>query len=429
MPPEHPLDMNSDTTICVENLGKRFRIPPTEGEQPKGLINLLSTPIRLFREIRSLTKFDEKEDSSVFWALKGIDFEVKRGEILGIIGRNGAGKSTLLKILSRIVAPTTGRIEINGRVTSLLEVGTGFHPDLTGRENIYMNGTLHGMSKREIDKKLDEIIDFSGIERFIDVPIKRYSSGMGVRLGFSVAAFLEPEILILDEVLSVGDVKFQQKCTKKIKETVESGCTVIFVSHNIAAHSVMCDTGLVLDHGRVLFHGGIGGAISSYLRLEEQKTTSFTCATDPERPCDIISGRILKEDGSEGDSYDFNEPIFIEADLEVREPLEGLQFSLAIARNMNEVFRAFDTDGGDPLALKEPGRYRFRYRIPGGILKAGVLHVSFDIGSPSILYQHLPFVMMTTILELSEVTTHRSYRQDRPGEIRAPGAWTIDFLS
>ena len=201
-----------------------------------------------------------------FWALKDVSFDVHPGEVVGIIGRNGAGKSTLLKILSRITSPTTGRVTINGRVGSLLEVGTGFHPELTGRENIYMNGSILGMSRVEIRRKFDEIVDFSGVEKFLDTPVKRYSSGMQVRLAFAVAAHLNPEVLIVDEVLAVGDAQFQQKCLSKMHDVAKSGCTVLLVSHNMAAVQNLASYALVLDNGRLRFRGDVDSGIGEYLR-------------------------------------------------------------------------------------------------------------------------------------------------------------------
>ncbi|GAA0880885.1 hypothetical protein GCM10009119_38550 [Algoriphagus jejuensis] len=217
-----------------------------------------------------------KEDESVFWALKDINFEVKEGEVLGVIGKNGAGKSTLLKILSQITDPTAGKIAIEGRVASLLEVGTGFHPELSGRENIYMNGTILGMTHREIDSKLDEIIDFSGVEKFIDTAVKFYSSGMKVRLGFSVAAHLEPEILIVDEVLSVGDYEFQRKCLGKMEDVSKNqGRTVLFVSHNLGAVNSLCSESLVLSQGEIVFKGDTKKSISKYLSQKETRRSDL----------------------------------------------------------------------------------------------------------------------------------------------------------
>ena len=210
-------------------------------------------------------------DSDCVWALKDISFEVGHGEVVGIIGKNGAGKSTLLKLLSRITSPTTGEIRIRGRIASLLEVGTGFHGDLTGRDNIYMNGAIMGMNRSEINRKLDEIVDFAGVERYLDTPVKRYSSGMFVRLGFAVAAFLEPEILVVDEVLAVGDAEFQKKAIGKMQDVSHGeGRTVLFVSHNMTAVKTLCTRGIVLENGMLTFDGGIGEAVDLYLRKHDE---------------------------------------------------------------------------------------------------------------------------------------------------------------
>jgi lipopolysaccharide transport system ATP-binding protein len=258
--------MNS--VIRVENLGKRYRVgsktDADNGSMVMAVWNTLRAPFLNYRKIKSLTQFDVPDDST-FWALKDVSFEVQPGEVLGVIGHNGAGKSTLLKILSRITEPTTGEITIKGRVSALLEVGTGFHPDLTGRENVYMNGTILGMTRKEIHRKFDEIVDFSGVEQYIDTPVKFYSSGMKVRLGFAVAAHLEPEILIVDEVLAVGDIGFQRKCLGKMNEVSKSGRTILFVSHNMAAVQSLCTHGILLHHGRVRQHGVIAETIHHYL--------------------------------------------------------------------------------------------------------------------------------------------------------------------
>jgi len=235
----------SKKAISVESLGKAYHIGLKEEDHDSLIATVgswVKAPLRNFKRLGRLdTKSaTHKEVDDIFWALRDVSFEVKRGEVVGIIGRNGAGKSTLLKILSRITEPTTGRAIIRGRVSSLLEVGTGFHPELSGRENVYMNGTILGMTKREIDRKFDEIVDFSGVEKFLDTPVKRYSSGMKVRLAFAVAAHLEPEILIIDEVLAVGDAEFQKKCLGKMQNVATGGRTVLFVSHNMTAVENLC---------------------------------------------------------------------------------------------------------------------------------------------------------------------------------------------
>ena len=224
----------------------------------EAITNAIKAPINLIKNNGGLPK------KETFWALKDITFDVNKGEVIGIIGRNGAGKSTLLKVLSRITEPTEGQITLRGRVASLLEVGTGFHPELTGRENIYLNGSVLGMTKKEINSKFDEIVEFSGVEKFLDTPVKRYSSGMYVRLAFAVAAHLEPEILIVDEVLSVGDIEFQKKCLGKMGEVAEGGRTVLFVSHNMAAISLLCNKCIVLEKGSIMTQGNVSSCIDRY---------------------------------------------------------------------------------------------------------------------------------------------------------------------
>lgn len=258
----------SNIAISVENLGKRYRIgkKAAPSSTKHALLQKVATPFRYL-----VSSLKEPSSDEIIWAIRDIFFQVKRGEVLGIIGRNGSGKSTLLKVLSRITEPTEGKAEIHGRVGSLLEVGTGFHPELTGRENVYLSGTILGMKQAEIGRKFDEIVEFSGVGKFIDTRIKYYSSGMKVRLGFSVAAHLEPEILLVDEVLAVGDVAFQKKCLGKMNDVAREGRTVLFVSHNMAAIQALCTRSLLLDNGKVLFNGSTSEAISTYLRTIEQK--------------------------------------------------------------------------------------------------------------------------------------------------------------
>ncbi len=259
----------SETAICVENLSKAYHIGLAE-EIPDTVygaaMSWLKLPLRNLKRLSRLDTFrDDANERELHWALRDVSFEVSSGEVVGIIGHNGAGKSTLLKILSRITQPTGGRAKIFGRVSSLLEVGTGFHPELTGRENVYLNGTILGMRKAEIDRKFDEIVAFSGVEKFLDTPVKRYSSGMSVRLAFSVAAHLEPEILIIDEVLAVGDQAFQNRCLGRMNEVAESGRTVLFVSHNMAALRRLCSRCIVLQSGRMVEDRNAAEAIDRYL--------------------------------------------------------------------------------------------------------------------------------------------------------------------
>ncbi len=277
-----------DTKISVDNLGKYYNLgqKQTKHETLSGrFFNLIRQPVENFKKLKNQAAIPDEQDQrkNGIWALRDINFTVKNGEILGIIGRNGAGKSTLLKILAKITRPTTGHIEIWGRISSLLEVGTGFHRDLTGRENIYLNGAILGMRKREIEKKFDEIVDFAEIEKFIDTPVKRYSSGMKVRLAFAVAAHLEPEILLVDEVLAVGDAAFQSKCLEKMDVVSKSGRTILFVSHNMGAISQLCSRCLVIRNGKLVAQGKPDEMINWYLSSLNPKNVDGKLNISPER--------------------------------------------------------------------------------------------------------------------------------------------------
>jgi lipopolysaccharide transport system ATP-binding protein len=267
---------NDDIAIRVENITKIYRIGVKERMHDsfgRTLFDFIRSPMKNYKKYRSLYTFDDIDSdgtssnsaqNDIIWAVKDISFELKRGEVLGLIGGNGAGKSTLLKILARITDPTSGQAQIRGRISSLLEVGTGFHQELTGRENVYLNGTILGMKKREVERKFDEIVEFSGVEKFIDTPVKRYSSGMKVRLAFAVAAFMEPEILLVDEVLAVGDTAFQEKCIGKMSDISMQGRTVIFVSHNMAAIEHLCERVILLESGKIKLDAEPSVAIAEY---------------------------------------------------------------------------------------------------------------------------------------------------------------------
>ena len=260
----------SEATIRVEHLSKRYRIGLKEAMHDtlgSAVTEFFSRPVKNLARLRRLTAFGEDghESEDIIWALRDVSFEVNAGDTVGIVGPNGAGKSTILKILSRITEPTAGRVEIRGRVSSLLEVGTGFHPELTGRENVYLNGTVLGMTRKEVAGKFDEIVDFSGVEKFIDTPLKRYSTGMQVRLAFSVAAHLDPEVLVVDEVLSVGDAEFQRKCLGKMSDVAKGGRTVLFVSHNMAAVTNLCQTAIRLSSGHMTQIGEASEVVGEYL--------------------------------------------------------------------------------------------------------------------------------------------------------------------
>jgi len=274
-----------------------------------------------------------KGESQYVWALKDISFEVKKGEVLGIIGKNGAGKSTLLKILSKVTGPTTGEIKTKGRIASLLEVGTGFHPELTGRENIYLNGAILGMTKKEISTKIDEIVDFSGCERYVDTPVKRYSSGMTVRLAFAVAAHLEPEILVIDEVLAVGDAEFQKKAIGKMKDISKGeGRTVLFVSHNMAAVKSLCTRAVVLEHGEVVFSGDQNDAVDYYLNESGNKNQNpgFVKFEQNDSPTQINSIEILNDQGVMASSFLMGESFQVNINVRNRKQLNKIKASIVI---------------------------------------------------------------------------------------------------
>jgi lipopolysaccharide transport system ATP-binding protein len=328
----------SDTVIQVENLGKLYKL----GEVGTGTIS--HDIHRWWANVRGkedpYAKVGELNDRTLkggdyVWALRDIDFEVKQGEVLGIIGKNGAGKSTLLKILSKVTKPTVGNIKVKGRIASLLEVGTGFHPELTGRENIYLNGAILGMRKAEIKSKFDEIVDFSGVEKYIGTPVKRYSSGMYVRLAFAVAAFLEPEILIVDEVLAVGDAEFQKKCIGRMKDvSVNDGRTVLFVSHNMVAMKSLCNSGIFLQNGGLTKAGNISEIIHSYLH---NKQTADSEGNIPEGSSTYYTGKarytkikILNHAG-DGGSVFYNSPIRVYAEIESKEDMKEVILDLRIS--------------------------------------------------------------------------------------------------
>lgn len=332
--------MKDNVAIRVKEMSKRYRIglkEVTHDTLGAALITWIKSPVTNYRRLRSLSKFDQNgESEDILWALKDISFEVEEGEALGVIGRNGAGKSTLLKILSRITEPTIGKAEIRGRVSSLLEVGTGFHPELTGRENIYLNGTILGMSKKEIDGKFDEIVDFSGVEKFIDTPIKRYSTGMNVRLAFAVAAHLEPEILIIDEVLAVGDAEFQKKCLGKMDSVAKSGRTVLFVSHNLPAVQTLCTSAIVLENGKLIYKGSSESAVRFYLDRTFKHNYDIKLIDREDRSgtgkVKFNSFRVLDKDGKEvkllksGNDYIFE----IGYQNFIKRDLDNMVFSLDI---------------------------------------------------------------------------------------------------
>jgi homopolymeric O-antigen transport system ATP-binding protein len=365
--------------ITVEGLAKRYRI----GELQSAYGTLRES---VTTAARRLSRREHRPHYEELWALEDVSFEVENGDVLGIVGRNGAGKSTLLKILTRITTPTKGRAAIRGHVGSLLEVGTGFHPELTGRENVFLNGSVLGMKRREIARKFPEILEFAGVEAFIDTPVKRYSSGMSVRLAFAVAAHLEPEILLVDEVLAVGDAEFQRRCLGRMEELSESGRTVLFVSHQMQAISNLCDRAVQLEKGRIVNEGPAGEVVARYLQAVGGSGSEISwpdLATAPgEGPVRLRSVRVVLEDGSCADAVDVRKQVGIEVGFTVlnRGDLSIFPKVKLVDGQGQVVFNAMDTSPRwhEPA---EPGEYVSTAWIPGNLLNEGFVSVEAAICS------------------------------------------------
>jgi lipopolysaccharide transport system ATP-binding protein len=363
-----------------------------------------------------------------FWALKDVSFNVNEGDVVGIIGRNGAGKSTLLKVLSRITDPTEGHAEIHGRVGSLLEVGTGFHPELSGRENVFLNGAILGMTKAEITSKFDEIVAFAEIAKFIDTPVKFYSSGMFVRLAFAVAAHLEPEILFVDEVLAVGDAAFQKKCLGKMQDVARSGRTVVLVSHNMGAIAELCTHGVLLDGGRMAFTGAVGPAMEGYGKLLSANKGVFEMEDRGGR-FSLLSVAVTNNRDEPAANFDIHDEIRIAVTYRLREPAEGMDMALTLSRNFIPIFNTHDTDHLADLPRREPGVFRSTMSIPRAFLKAGHYSVRIASGIPAELFGDYEGIAEFDVEELSEDTKNKGYRQARLGHIIAPVAWSQEQVA
>lgn len=323
----------------------------------------------------------QKATGDFVWALRDIDFKVEQGEVLGIIGKNGAGKSTLLKILSRVTSPTTGCIRARGRIASLLEVGTGFHPEMTGRENIYMNGSIMGMTKAEITRKLDEIVAFAGVEKYIDTPVKRYSSGMTVRLGFAIAAHLEPEILVVDEVLAVGDAEFQKKAIGKMQDVSKGeGRTVLFVSHNMGSMQQLCTKGILLDNGCISFSGNISETVNVYQSGIAIQNEFIEGDGVPE----VLQLLYAAVRSSEGDIYFNSSEITIEFNVRVVKKIPSLVIGFNLYSSWGHPLARADYNDNNDLTTLIPGVYCFTFKIPPYTLSDGDYHIIFDVAERNI---------------------------------------------
>jgi lipopolysaccharide transport system ATP-binding protein len=408
----------SDAVVSVENVSKKYNIGTLGGSYGRVTESVVG-------RMRSMAGREAGvEASKEFMALQDISLEVGEGEVLGIVGRNGAGKTTLLKLLARITEPTTGRIELHGRVGALLEVGTGFHPELTGRENVFLNGGILGMKRTEIKRRFDEIVEFAGVEQFLDTPVKRYSSGMHVRLAFAVAAHLEPEILIIDEVLTVGDAAFQKRCLGKMDEAAHGGKTVLFVSHNIGAVAELCTRGILLDKGRKVADTTVSSVLGQYADLITTGTgDSLVQEPDPSLPCSITEVSVTDSYGRTRGAMDLEDGITVRVGYEVTEATPNMQIALSLGRNMVTVLSTFDTDDLAGIPLREPGRYEATCTIPPRVLKAGLYTVQVGVGNQEALFQSLDPAVSFEIEEHSVNTHMKGYRQERPGHFISPGTW------
>lgn len=456
-----------EPVIAVRELAKRYLVGSEDPRRTQqGLVDWLLRP---YRRWQGIPEPKRPESGKTFWALKGVSFDVYHGEKVGIIGRNGAGKSTLLKILSRLVYPTEGEVRIRGRVTSLLEVGTGFNQNLSGRDNIYLNASLHGLERREIDQVFDDIVDFSGIGSFLDTPVKRYSSGMYMRLAFAVAAHLDPDILMLDEVLAVGDMAFQQKCLKRVEGLTSEGRTILFVSHSMDAVTRFCDRCIWLEHGKILRDGSPADVIAAYMqavmgvkssqqwggeRLQKPATPTAASAPVPtgqtaQKPAPpeptapkcldampgneyvrLVAARAVDSDRKTVTTVPINRPVGVEVVYDILKPGKNIQPSLHF-RTAKDVL-AFVVAYTDPHYIRIPpevGRYAATAWVPADFLNSGLMYVTIVIATPETtpLERHITVenAISFNIHEPDDATaTARGlYGRDFPGVVRPLLNW------
>jgi len=419
---------NNNIAIRVHKLGKKYAIG---GPQEKyhtlrdAIVNSVKVPFK---------RFNRALPAEEFWALKDVSFDVGQGEVVGIIGRNGAGKSTLLKILSRVTTPTEGTIELHGRVGSLLEVGTGFHPEMTGRENIFLNGSILGMKKTEIEEKFDEIVKFSGVETFLDTPVKRYSSGMQVRLAFSVAAHLDPEILVVDEVLAVGDAQFQKKCLGKMDQVSKGeGKTVLFVSHNMSMISSLCGTGILLEKGSIRSSGAVEQVINLYLNSDQfgNGELIFNERKPGDKKAILHAVRIINIKGSPITDARIDEPFFIEMEYELFEAGMRVLPNLQIKDSYGQTVFV-TTDSGmdfDSIKKMKAGRYTSRCKIPGNFLNSGTFYIGVALDSihPQCIHFNEKDLVFITIHDPMDgiLTRGSGYSGPYPGPVRPLLEWEL----
>jgi len=439
-----------EIAVKVDNLSKLYRIGTVLGGPADSIYyrtlretiaDKVSSPFQRLSKARNKSgvsnagdyRTAQEDNKRTIWALRDVSFELKKGQVLGVIGRNGAGKSTLLKILSRVTEPTQGTAEIHGRVGSLLEVGTGFHPELTGRENIYLNGAILGMKRTEIERKFDEIVAFAEVEKFIDTPVKRYSSGMYLRLAFAVAAHLEPEILVVDEVLAVGDAEFQRKCLGKMSSVAEQGRTVLFVSHNMSAIIRLTEESIVLDKGRLVLRAPSANAVDQYMSSGFSQIGERVWAGDEippkSAPFQPQKLRIVDSLGNTQDTIRSTRPFTIEMQYKLEAAITGLRVGLYLLTARGDlVLTSFDTDEPekyDQYRVREPGSYLSRCTIPADLLNEGRYIIGVNASSYRIKrYFQDEYAMTFTVDGAGAPGTH--WPESRQGMIRPRLNWQIE---
>ena len=422
----------SETVIRVESISKKYRLGLIGGQ------SLREDWQRWWAKVR------RKPDPTVpvdlphsgpgmsdghVWALRNVSFEVEKGEVLGVIGGNGAGKSTLLKILTRITAPTSGRALMKGRVGALLEVGTGFHPELTGRENVFLSGAILGMTKAEINKKLEEIVDFSDCEQYIDTPVKRFSSGMRVRLAFAVAAHLEPEILLIDEVLAVGDVQFQKKCLGKMGDISRQGRTVLFVSHNMGAVQKLCDRAMLIGNGRLLYQGETDKAISEYLKnIDDNIANAVDFEVDEKLDLSFARIEVVSLNNENHSMIDVNDEMEVRITYRINRDLKNSHVSLIVKKSDTALFTTFDTDLSQELAgTRSPGLYLARVKLPRKFLKPGNYTLWLSSQRKGVgMIDRKGDILSFQISELRDEFSGKGYSTECPGTLIVPLKWETE---
>lgn len=419
----------SDLAIRVQDLGKQYRIglsPTRYRTLRETLVESINIPARLKRR-------NNGEEPGKIWALKDINFDVKKGQVLGVIGRNGAGKSTLLKILSRVTEPSEGFAEIRGQVGSLLEVGTGFHPELTGRENIYLNGAILGMNRTEIDAKFDQIVSFAEVEQFIETPVKRYSSGMYLRLAFAVAAHLEPDILVVDEVLAVGDAEFQRRCLGKMSDVAKQGRTVLFVSHNMSAVLRLTEEAILLDKGKLVMRGPTQETVDFYMSTGYAQTGQRIWEADeiPESatPFLPVELRLCNQKGRTVDTVRSTEPITINVKYELKAPITGLRVGLYLMTTRGEyVFTSFDTDQPEMyerFSVRPAGIYTSSCTLPANFLNEGRYVLGLNASSFRVKRYFQDEQALTFTVDVSGAPGMQ-WPENRLGPVRPALEWSIE---